>query len=1616
MPSHSPQTEVPSADVHATANAVVSAMHARLRERGRAEAVARFADLLFRRAPEEDLAALEGEDLADLAEDGHVHLAHRQGGRHRIRVFDRETRAGGEVVPITVVEVLNDDMPFLFDSVTGAMVEVGHEILLVVHPVLAVRRDDDGRLIELLGEAGAGHGGDRESLIHVHLTRLSGEAAREGLIAALDATLDDVRAAVDDWKAMLKRLGELVVAYRWGATPLEAHARDEALAFLEWLGAENFTFLGMREYACVETDGGAYVEPLGATGLGTLRDPEVRVLKRGAESLNAAVAIGAFARSGEAMMVTKSNIRSRIHRRVHMDYVGVKLWGDDGRMTGELRILGLFTAEAYNSSVRAIPLVREKVERVIAGAGLTPGGHSAKALHNVLEGFPRDELLQIDEATLREFALAILALEEHPRIRVLARRDPFDRFVSVLVFVPRDRFTTDLRRRIGELLETRFDGKVVSWQTAHSEGPLTRIHFIVGRYHGQTPEVARERLERDVAALVRTWRDDFVGHLRRLDGEPALRATSSRWADAFGAAYREAMSAAIAVADAAVMEGLTTEMPLAVRFYRRDGEAAERLALKLFHLDRPIALSERVPVLEAMGLGVVDESTYRIAPEGGPTVFLHDMTLMHGDGCAVDLHDGLTGRLEDLFAAVFSGRAESDGFDALVLLAGLDRREVAMLRSVGRWLRQIRTPWSQDWLWRALHRHPGLAVDLVTLFRVRLDPAHTGDRDAAEARVRESIETALAQVASLEDDTIVRRFAEVIGAMVRTDFFRPDHDGRPRDTLAFKLAPGGIEDLPAPRPHREIWVCGPTVEGVHLRFGPVARGGLRWSDRAQDFRTEVLGLVKAQQVKNAVIVPVGAKGGFFPKKIVAQADRERVQAEGIAAYRTFVGRLLDLTDDIADGATVAPEAVVRRDGDDPYLVVAADKGTATFSDIANGIAREHGFWLDDAFASGGSAGYDHKKMGITARGAFEAVKRHFGEMDVDIATTPFTVAGVGDMSGDVFGNGMLLARTIRLVAAFDHRHVFLDPNPDPEISFEERARLFVLPRSSWADYDPAKISAGGGVFARTAKSMPLSAEVRALLGLDADHAAPSEVIRAILRAKVDLLWFGGIGTYVRAATESDAQVGDKANDAVRITAGEIGAGVVGEGANLGMTQGARIEYGARGGRCNSDAIDNSAGVNCSDVEVNIKVALAPVVAAGRLTRAARDRLLAEMTDEVAERVLANNRSQTLSISTTMRAGLADLPFQRRLVAALERAGGLDRRVETLPDDAGFAARAKAGRAATRAEVGVMLAHAKLAAKAELIATPVPDDPWFEADLLGYFPDRLVADFAAEVRGHRLRREIVTTRLVNAMIDRGGATFLTRVGDRTGADTATIARAQAVATAVFGLERAGATVEGLGAAVASAVRLDLTAALRDLLIEATVWFVRNVDFDGSIGAMVERFAGPVERIVGGLEAAAPESVARVIAAERERSIAAGIGAEAVALLAGIGRRGAALDVALLAETSGAGLDEVTAAWFGLGERIGLDRLAEAARATAVEDYFEGIALDRAVRGFEEARRRLVGEALAGGGVAAWAERRAGELDRVRAAVRETLDGATEGGARVARFTVAAALFADLIGRG
>ncbi|ODN72087.1 NAD-glutamate dehydrogenase [Methylobrevis pamukkalensis] len=1572
---------------------------------------------LFTRGAAEDLVRYAPADLCAIALGVRDHMRRRRPGQPAVAVFDPAPEAIPEPARgVTVVEVVNDNMPFLVDTIILALQDAGAEVGLLLHPIVEVARDADGELVALGEGVSARPGGLHESVVHIHVTRLPDDAARDALAARLTSVLGEIRRAVADWPRMRRLVAEAVTVYRYSPPPLPRAEVEEAVAFLEWLNGDNFVFLGLREYHVELTEGSEQrIEKRDETGLGLLADPTVRVLRRGREFVTVTPEIRDFMMKPEALIVTKANVRSRIHRRAYLDCIGIKRYTEDGRLVGEIRIVGLFSATAYTTSPRQIPFLRRKIAAVMDRAGFDPESHSGKALANVLESYPRDELFQIDADLLHEFALAILGLEERPRVRVLARPDRFDRFVSLLVYVPRDRYDTDVRVRIGDYFKTVYGGRVSAFYPGFPEGSLARVHFIIGRDEGVTPDVRQADLEAAVAAIVRTWSDDFLDLLR--DRYPHERVLSgfSTYGHAFPVGYRASHSPATAFDDMTRIDRLSETRPVALTFGREAGAAPSHCRFRLFHRGAPIPLTRRVPVLEHFGFEVIDEQTFVITPRAAAEVTLHDMTLARADGRPVDL-DTLAEPLRALFSAVWAQKAESDGLNALTIHAGLGWREIAMLRALSRYLQQARISYSQQYMAETLVRHPEITRLLVALFAARFDPQLADDRRESQEEVRAAIETALEQVTSLDDDTILRRFAGLILAATRTSFYQVETDGQPREVIALKFDPSKIDDLPAPRPYAEIWVYGTRVEGVHLRFGKVARGGLRWSDRPQDFRTEVLGLVKAQQVKNAVIVPVGAKGGFFPKWLPAGGTRDAVFAEGTAAYRIFVTAMLDLTDNI-DGSTIVPPlATVRHDGDDPYLVVAADKGTATFSDTANGIADAHGFWLSDAFASGGSAGYDHKKMGITARGAWEAVKRHFREIDTDIQTTPFTVVGVGDMSGDVFGNGMLLSPAIRLIAAFDHRDIFIDPDPDTALSLAERQRLFALPRSSWQDYDKALISKGGGVFPRAAKSIRLPPEAQAALGFGRETATPAEVMRAILRAPADLLWFGGIGTYVRGPGESDAEVGDRANDQIRIPASDLRVKVVGEGANLGMTQRARIAYGLAGGRVNSDAIDNSGGVNSSDVEVNIKIALRPAVKDGRLDIADRNTLLASMTDDVAALVLRNNYLQTLAISLTRRRGFEDFGYQRRLMQILEQRRLLDRAVETLPDDTALAEREKEGRPLSRPEIAVLLAYAKIVLFDDLLGTDLPQDPWLKHDLFGYFPPAMREDFAADIEAHRLQREIVATLLANAMINRGGPTFLVRMADQTGAGVAEITRAFLIAREAFELRSLEDAIDALDAKIAGEVQLDLYARVQALLLGATTWFIRNVGDGSDLSAVIERFRPRIAEIRNSVDLSTlPATVDEDLAASRQRLEAAGVPADLARRIALLQLEARATDAILVAETAERPLQVATGAMVESGIYFRIGSIDDMARRLEVRDYYDGLALDRARQMIAEAHRRIAAEIAAASIIApdieAWIQPRRAAVERTVATIGAILEGGTP---TVARFTVVAGLLSDIAG--
>jgi len=1586
-------------------------------------ALAGFARGFYELGAAEDLSAYTEEALAGFAEHAWEFFAEHKRGGHRIRIINivpegSDNRARDET---SIVEIVNDNMPFLVDSVMGELRAAGAEVRLVLHPMFHVERDGDGALKRCYDSKTPpkNRKTHRESFIHIHLDPIDTEAERDELVARLDEVLTDVRAAVVDWRPMLDRLSSSIHSYKNNPPPIPVDEIAEAVQFLQWLADDHFLLLGMREYRFSGGTKRGKLSRVEGSGMGILANPDVQVLRRGGSMVAITPEIRDFLLRPEPLIITKANVKSRIHRQAYMDYIGVKTFDEKGQLTGELRIVGLFTSTAYTHSVKRIPYLRQKIDKVLSQAGFDEDSHYGKAMMNVLESYPRDELFQIDLKLLNRFAAAILQLDERPRIRVLPRRDRFDRFVSVLVYVPRDRYSTAVRLEISRYLAGIYDGHLSAWYVAYPEGTLARVHFIIGRRKGVTPNPDQLELERAVTDLVRTWPDELAAALKQTYDPIRARLLSQRYGRAFSAAYREAYEVEDAVEDVGVVETLDSENATAIRYIREAVDAADMISLKLFNLAEQVPLSQRVPVLENTGFRVISERTYTVDPEGDrPMIYLHDMTLESVSGQPVDLAQ--TGdRLEALFMAIWNREAENDGFNALALTTDLDWRRIAVVRTLARYLRQARIPYSQDYMWGTLNRHADITAKIAALFEARFDPALAeSDRELREAQIRAEIETLLEDVASLDDDRILRRFSNLVDAALRTNFYQRAEDGRPPKTIAIKFDSHLIDELPQPRPFREIFVYSARLEGVHLRFGHVARGGLRWSDRPQDFRTEVLGLVKAQQVKNAVIVPVGAKGGFVPKWLPEGGSRDEMFAEGTEAYKVFVSTLLDVTDNLDGDEVLPPEQVVRHDGDDPYLVVAADKGTATFSDTANGISEAHGFWLGDAFASGGSAGYDHKKMGITARGAWEAVKRHFREMDKDIQAEPFDVVGVGDMSGDVFGNGMLLSKAIRLIAAFDHRDIFIDPDPDPVASWTERKRVFELGRSSWQDYDTSLVSKGGGIFPRSLKSITLTKEMQDVLSLHKAKATPNEVLRAILTTKSDLLWFGGIGTYVRATGESDADVGDRANDAIRITASQVGAKVVGEGANLGMTQLARIAFHYAGGRCNSDAVDNSAGVNSSDLEVNIKIALGAAVRAGKLDIKKRNRFLASMTDQVAELCLRNNYLQTLAISLTEQQGVEDFGFQQRLMQSLEGRGLLDRTVEQLPDDAAMAELEKAGRILSRAEIGVLLAYAKIVLFDDILSTDVPDDPYLGRELVRYFPEKMQKTYSEEIGNHRLKREIVATMLANSMLNRGGATMLVRLADQTGATVAEITRSFAAARDSHGLSALNGEIDRLDNAIPGAVQLDLYLRVRDLLLDQIVWFLRNETFGDGIAPVVHRFGSGIKTLSELLPKSVPESVAAPLDAQADRWTEAGVPQPLAHRISWAPMVALAPDIILVAEQCGETLEAAAATYFSVAEHFRLARIDRMARDLVIADYYDGLALDRARQALAGAHRKITADSLvagagAGDGFGKWLEGHNADVARTTQTVARITEDDT---LTVSRLAVAASLLADLATEG
>jgi len=1532
----------------------------------------------FRGVGEEDLAAHEPLVLARLAQQ-HLALAARRRSGETLIAAITPSAAEGLGERHSYVFVVTDDRPFLVESLSLNFNKNAIGVHMLVHPVLAAERRRDGQLLGARDTQA--QPATRESWQPHQIDRQASARSLAALEADLRATLADVQVAVEDWQAMRARIRTVIDSLQ-----ARGSQRDEAIALLRRVEGAHFVFLGYRYHALQRGSSVDRLRPNARSGLGILRTghgaaPQTEILRG---------ALRSALRSTDPLLITKSPLRSTVHRAGHLDHLAIKDFDAHGRVRGEHRFLGLWTSTAYFASPVAIPVVRRKVAEVVDRFGLDPQSHDGKAVLAVLETWPRDELFQSSVDELVDFVRGAVNLYERRTSRLMLRHDALGRFWSCMVFVPRDRYTTEVRLRIEQLLLERCRGSEVESQVQIALSNHARLHVTIRGDDTLPMRLDVPALEVDIATASATWTDRLRDAL--LAALPATEAMQyfERHAARFPLAYTSEESPQAAIADMQTLESLL-DAPGEThwRLHRPASVPRQIVHLRVAQEGNPMPIADLLPVLENFGLRMLAERPWALAAGvTGRSVSLQDFTLESASGVVLDLqHDGP--RLLAALRAVRAGLLENDGFNRLVLLAKLEAHDVNVLRACGRYLLQTGVAFSQSYMERTLAAHAALTTDLYALFAMRLAPETRQMRSprsadgamriaATEQRLLQKINVRLDEVASADEDRILRALLAVILAVERTNHFQRDAQGIRRPVLALKLDPQVIPHLPLPRPRHEIYVFGATVEGVHLRMGEVARGGIRWSDRREDFRTEVLGLMKAQNVKNTLIVPEGAKGGFVPRRLPQGGSREAIQAEGVAAYRAYINALLDVTDNLANGRTVPPVSVRRRDGDDPYLVVAADKGTATFSDTANAISVARDFWLGDAFASGGSAGYDHKKMGITARGAWECVKRHFRELGHDTQSTPFTVAGIGDMSGDVLGNGMLLSRQIKLVAAFNHAHIFLDPTPDPAKSFAERARLFALPRSAWSDYDPRLISRGGGVFERSAKQIRLSSEARALLDLEVETLTPTELIRAILRMRVDLLWNGGIGTYVKASTEAQSAAGDRGNDAVRIDGRELRARVVGEGGNLGFTQRGRVEYALAGGRVNTDFIDNSAGVNTSDLEVNLKILTRGIEARGRLRRRDRDRLLVSLTDEVAALVLRNNYLQSQALSTLELQSVERLPELRGVIRELERSGELDRVVESLPDDETLAARRKQGLGLTRPELAVLLAYAKISLNRQLLSSDLPEDRYFASEHERYFPPVVRRRFARDIPGHKLRRQIITTAVTNSLVNRMGPSFVLRARSETGASAADVARAYGVAREILGMREVWGRLEALDNRVASRAQYVGHADTARLLRHVTIQLLRQRGERLNVATSVKALQTPMRELI----AALPTTLAG-LPAQRHREtlaahVAAGLPATLAAELATLRVLENGLDIIEAAQRGKIKVAAAAKLWFDTAAMLRLDWLDDRITRLAVDSPLQATARAGLREGARTLERRVVDAVMAQGGIEPWRTTRTAPL--------------------------------------
>ena len=1594
-----------------------------------AKQAAIFSDIYFKRIPLTDLGKDSAVTFATMVARQLEFLQQRKTGDSLVRVFNPDNKNDGWECKHTIVELANDDMPFLVDTANMAMRGFNFYVHLIVHPVFNVERDADGKLIAFHQKANKRT--QAESFIHIHLQKLTDPAVLASIKSHLDSSMADLRCTVDDWRPMQKRMELAISDFGENVPDFSEAVRQECKDFLEWAANDNFVYIGAREYTIVNDGKTASLNIVDGTGLGLLREHGKTILSRPMASL-----------SGEArfnqnapLIVTKTNTLSRIHRGGYMDYIGVLRFDDQGNVIGEYRFIGLFTSLAYLQRVADIPLVSMKVNSVLENSGLKENRHAWKSMLHILETLPRDDLLQATSTELLAIATGVLDLQERKTVRLFIRRERFGRFFSCLVYIPRDHWNTENREKIQRILKRALKGERLDYMIQLSDSELARLQVIIRPRVGMEPLPDVRALENKIINALRSWSEELNNILVQKHGEELGLKLSRDIGQAFSAAYMEDVSPWVASFDVEKIALLQDPDDIQLSLYRPRSKDTALIRFKVFKRKRSIPLSDVLPMLEDLGLHIVSERPYELKFEDQDSIWVQDFDMVFGPGVDLDI-EAVRDSFQQAFENIWRGVTVSDGFNGLILACQLEWRQVKGIRAYCKYLLQTGITYSQTYMEETLAKHPFMARLLVELFDAMFNPerdnesdyrkdlagknlhrtfyglstikrckdknllelldnvvdARLKDRDTQVATIKNVFRLALSRVSSLDEDRILFSFYEAIKGTLRTNFYQRSGSGELLEYMSFKLNSAKMPYLPKPVPHREIWVFSALVEGIHLRGGEIARGGLRWSDRKEDFRTEVLGLMKAQNVKNTIIVPVGAKGGFVVKHLPVNGTRDEVMAKVVKCYKIYINALLDITDNLDEENIIPPIDLIRHDGDDPYLVVAADKGTATFSDTANSIALERGFWLGDAFASGGSVGYDHKVMAITARGAWEGVKRHFREMGKNIQKESFDVVGIGDMSGDVFGNGMLLSPHIQLKAAFNHMHIFLDPDPDIKASFKERKRLFDLPRSGWDDYRQELISKGGGIFSRREKSIPVSKEVRAWLGVEEKHLTPNDLIRALLQSEVDLLWNGGIGTYVKSSSETNAEVGDAQNNWLRINGNQLRCKVVGEGGNLGLTQLGRIEYAQNGGRINTDFIDNSAGVTCSDHEVNIKILLNQVMRAGKLSSKNRNKQLADMTDEVSKLVLRSNYLQSQTISMMERLTGARLGAKQHFISVLENEGLLDRELELLPNDEELTRRRLGGEGLCRPELSVLLSYSKIMLYRQLLDSDIPEDPWLSEELLRYFPIPLQEKYAAYMGEHRLKREIIATQVTNSMVNRMGASFALRMHEDTGATAAEVTRAFTIAREIFRARDFWSRIEALDNKLASRLQISATLAMWNLLRQATRWVLNQPGHKLDIRASIERLAPGLEvlekKIFRSLNLAEKAQVQEAA----QPLIDGGMPKTLATRSASLHLLYPALDVVETAARRDTGVLDVATVFFGIGDRLGLKWLRESVETLRVEGPWHANARGNLRDELYSQHRMLAGRALekfpnAKAPADSWIQAHAGEVKKLNLMMKD-----------------------------